>query len=232
MIKRGFFNNLVIAIAEPLQAVSGHLAALAPKADSAGDKGLAEALAFPQSEMARLSRLVTDFHQLELFRQGLVKTNAPLVMLADLVSRCIEDDLANYRRLPNLTIAMAMQADLPPTRADGDLLRRAIGSLVGFAAHRSGQGEVRFSGDQDAKGWLVLRITGTAFSGEARPNEMLLEQAGQFLTKVAEVGNAATQANSLIGLALARTIVEFYGGTLDAVEAEEPGFIIRLPAAN
>lgn len=232
LIKRGFFNNLVTAIAEPLQAVSGHLAALAPMANGAGDKALAEALAFPQAEMARLSRLVEDFHQVELFRQGLVKTEAPLVALADLVSRSIEEDLASYRRLPNLTIAMALPTDLPRARVDGDLLRRAIGSLVGFAAYRAGQGKVSFSGEQDAQGWLVLRITGTAFSGQAKPSEMLLDEARQFLAQLAEDSNAATQANALIGVVLARMIVEFYGGTLGVAEAEAPGFVIRLPAAG
>ncbi len=232
LIKRGFFNNLVTAIAEPLQAVSGHLAALAPKANDAGDKALVEALAFPQAEMARLSRLVEDFHQVELFRQGLVKTEAPLAALAELVSRSIDEDLAAYRRLPNLAIAMAVPAGLPRARVDGDLLRRAIGSLVGFAAQRSGQGEVRFSAEQDAQAWLVLRITGTAFSGPAAPSEMLLDEAGQFLAQLAEDSDVAARANALIGVVLARMIVEFYGGTLGVAGPEAPGFVIRLPAAG
>jgi len=232
LIKRGFFNNLVTAIAEPLQAVSGHLAALAPKANDAGDKALVEALAFPQAEMARLSRLVDDFHQVELFRQGLVKTEAPLAALAELVSCSIDEDLAAYRRLPNLAIAMAVPAGLPRARVDGDLLRRAIGSLVGFAAQRSGQGEVRFSAEQDAQGWLVLRMTGTAFFGPAAPSEMLLDEAGQFLAQLAEDSHVAARANALIGVVLARMIVEFYGGTLGVAGPEAPGFVIRLPAAG
>jgi hypothetical protein len=115
---------------------------------------------------------------------------------------------------------------------DGDLLRRAIGSLVGFAAQRSGQGEVRFSAEQDAQGWLVLRMTGTAFFGPAAPSEMLLDEAGQFLAHLAEDSDVAARANALIGVVLARMIVEFYGGTLGVAGPEAPGFVIRLPAAG
>jgi aspartyl/asparaginyl-tRNA synthetase len=78
----------------------------------------------------------------------------------------------------------------------------------------------------------VLRITGTAFSGPAAPSEMLLDEAGQFLAQLAEDSHVAARANALIGVVLARMIVEFYGGTLGVAGPEAPGFVIRLPAAG
>jgi hypothetical protein len=61
---------------------------------------------------------------------------------------------------------------------------------------------------------------------------MLLDEAGQFLAQLAEDSDVAARANALIGVVLARMIVEFYGGTLGVAGPEAPGFVIRLPAAG
>ncbi len=231
LIKRGFFTNLVTAVNEPLQAVSGQLAALAPAVAKVGDKSVSERLAFAQAETARLSRLVEDYQQVELFRQKLVKSDSPLVSLAELVSRTLEEDLAVYRRLPQLSIAVAVPADLPPTRADADLLRRAVGSLVAYAAQRSGQGRITIVGSQDEQKWLVLTISGSAFAGAAAPTEALLDESRQFLAQLAGGGASGGNGATLVGLVLARIIIEFYGGTLAVAGKETPGFVVRLPAA-
>ena len=94
LIKRGFFTNLVTAVNEPLQAVAGQLAALVPAADKAGDRAISDRLNFALAETTRLSRLVEDYQQVELFRQRLVKSDAPLVSLNHLVGRAIDEDLA------------------------------------------------------------------------------------------------------------------------------------------
>ncbi|MBC7432885.1 MAG: hypothetical protein H7345_12530, partial [Rubritepida sp.] len=183
LIKRGFFNNLVTAVSEPLQAVSGHLATLAPVLDRSPDPALAGRLDFPVAELRRLSRLVDDYHQIELFRQKLVPNAAPL---ADVVAQALEDDLALWRRLPQLSISAAVPADLPPMRIDAGMLRRAIGSLVGHAVNQSGQGAIAITGSQDPEKWLVLSLTGSAFAGRAAPTEALLDESRQFLGRLAE----------------------------------------------
>lgn len=227
LIKRGFFNNLVTAVSEPLQAVTGHLASVAASAD---DKALAAKLAFPVAEIETLGRLVADYHQIELFRQSLVKGEAPLVRLADIAGQAIDEDIATYRRLPQLTIAMAVPTDLPETRADAGLLRRAIGNLVGFAAQRAGRGRIDVTGQRDEGGWLVLRIVGSAFTGPAAVDDAVLDESRQFMARLA-TGDAGGQNRALVGLVLARTIIEFFGGTLEPASDDAPGFVVRLPAA-
>ena len=231
LIKRGFFTNLVTAVNEPLQAVSGQLAALGPAVAKSGDGNASDRLGFAQAETARLSRLVEDYQQVELFRQKLVKSDTPVVSLADLVGRTLEDDLAVYRRLPQLSITMAVPADLPPTRADADLLRRAIGNLAAYAGQRSGQGKITITGSQDDQKWLVLSIAGSAFTGPAAPSEALLDESRQFLARLASGEASVSNGGSLVGVVLARIIVEFYGGSLAVGSKEAPGFVIRLPAA-
>ncbi|CAN5910388.1 hypothetical protein BH11PSE3_BH11PSE3_30210 [soil metagenome] len=229
LIKRGFFTNLVTAINEPLQAVSGQLAALAPTMAQA-DPGVAGRLGFAMNETSRLSRLVEDYQQVELFRQKLVKQGAAPVNLATVVSQVVEEDLAAFRRLPQFTVSSAVPADLPAVRADAGLLRRAISGIVVMAAQRSGQGDVAITAAQDSEAWLVIAIVGSAFSGPALPGEAMLDESRQFLARLAAVDAVKAPGSELVGLVLARIIVEFYGGSL-AVSAGQPGFVIRLPAA-
>ena len=241
LIKRGFFTNLVTAINEPLQAVAGQLKALPSAVEAAGaGKDVIERVNFALAETTRLSRLVEDYQQIEMFRQKLVKSASPLVTLPAVLAKTLEEDLAIYRRLPQLTISMTVPADLPPTRADGDLLRRAFAALVAYAAQRAGQGRITLSGSQDEAKWLVVTITGSAFSGVGAPNEALLDESRQFLTRLAGdttsgvSPNAGPVANGgpLVSVVLARIIFEFYGGSLSVSENKDaPGFIVRLAAA-
>lgn len=229
LIKRGFFTNLVAAINEPLQAVSGQLATLAP-AMAKADPGTAGRLAFVTGETTRLSRLVGDYQQIELFRQSLVKADTTPVSLATVAGQVVDDDLVAYRRLPKFSVSSTVAAELAPVRADADLLRRAIANIIAMAAQRSGQGSVTISAKQDAGQWLILAITGTAFSGPAQPTNAMLDESRQFMARLAAVDTSDAAGGELVGLALARVIVEFYGGSL-AISGGEPGFIVRLPAA-
>ncbi|MBL6616148.1 MAG: hypothetical protein ISP45_19195 [Reyranella sp.] len=229
LIKRGFFSNLVSAINGPLQAVTGQLATLAP-AMAKADPATAGRLGFVMSETSRLSRLVQDYQQVELFRQKLVKADAAPVSLAAVAAKVVEDDLVAYRRLPQFSVASTVPIDLAPARADAELLHRAIAGIIAMAAQRSGKGAVTIAATRDAEQWLVLTITGSAFSGAALPSEAMLDEARQFMARLGAVESADASGGELVGLVLARTIVEFYGGSL-AVSAGEPGFIVRLPAA-
>lgn len=228
LIKRGFFTNLVTAINEPLQAVTGQLAALAPTMARA-DAGVSGRLGFVMNETTRLSRLVEDYQQVELFRQKLVNADSAPVSLATVVNQVVDEDLEAVRRLPQFTVSCTVRADLPPARADASLLRRALVGIVAMAAQRSGQGNVVISATQDSDRWLAVTVTGSAFSGPARPTEAMLDESRQFLARLA-AAEANAAGGELVGLVLARMIIEFYGGSL-AVSADEPGFVVRLPAA-
>ena len=233
LIKRGFFTTLVTAINEPLQAVAGQLKSLPLAVEQVGvSKEVSERLHFALAETTRLSRLVEDYQLIEMFRQKLVKTDSPLVTLPVVLAKTLDEDLALYRRLPQLTITMAVPADLPPTRADADLLRRAFAALVIYAAQRVGQGRITLSASQDDAKWLVVAITGSAFTGAGAPTETLLDESRQFLTRLASGGNADANGGPMVGVVMARVIVEFYGGSIDiSTSKDSPGFVVRLAAA-
>jgi hypothetical protein len=231
LIKRGFFTNLVTAVNEPLQAVAGQLKPLPPAFAAAGaSKPVVDRLQYALSETMRLSRLVEDYQQIEMFRQKLVKSDNPALSLAAVVAKTLEEDLAPSLFRSQRLISVAVPADLPLTRADGGLLRRAIAGLIGYAAQDVGAAAIRLEAWQDDAKWLMLSITGPAFAGERAPSAALLEQSRRLAQP--QAGEQADDCGSLVSVVLARIIIEFYGGTLDIASSEdEPGFIVRLASA-
>ncbi|MEO5349082.1 MAG: hypothetical protein H7836_05500 [Magnetococcus sp. YQC-3] len=239
LIKRGFFTNLVMALHEPLLSVSGQLHSLLPAVttvatgelpDAEARQQLQERFEYAMEKTARLSRLVADYQQIELFRQQLVKADNPLLSLAEVVNQVLTEDVAAFQRLPQLTIAATVASDLPEVRADAGLLRRAISGLVGYAAHRAGRGKITLSTLLDRQaGWLTLSITGSAFATAGAPDEAMMDESRQFLSRMSSTSATAGATTApLIAVVLSRIILEFYGGRLEIATAE-PGFLLRLP---
>lgn len=238
LIKRGFFTNLVTAINEPLQAVAGTLQSTMPiieasaKSSPTGAK-LAERLRFAHSETSRLSRLIGDYQQIELFRQKLVSANSPLLALSSVVNQVLDTDMVHLRDLPQIKISTHFAPDVPVVRADPDLLRRMIAALLAYAARGAGHGSIALEINTDSAGWARLSITGTAYREAGAPSEALMDETRQFLQRLATEHAVLDNGATLIPLVLSRTIVEFYGGTIEAspFDKAEPGFVIRLPRA-
>ncbi|MBF0419823.1 MAG: hypothetical protein HQL78_06610 [Magnetococcales bacterium] len=238
-IKRGFFTNLVGVLHDPLLAVTGQLHSLTPILDNVVQGNVPdmtlrqtaqERFHFALSEIHRLSQLVADYQQLELFRQNLIKQDNPMITLSDVVDRALAEDLSSFRRLPQLSITTQLAADMPQVRADADLLRQAVCGLIRYAAHLGGKGKIIISGshDQDS-GWLKLSIIGSAFAAAGAPDEALIDESRQFIARIGTSLSSVSKA-PLVAVVLSRIIVEFYGGKLD-VAKDEPGFILRLPTA-
>jgi K+-sensing histidine kinase KdpD len=187
-------------------------------------------LAFALSESENLMRLVADYEQIEVFRQGLSQSSSSLMSVAASIER-LQADVALYQRFPQFHVKTQVQANLPSTRGEPALVEKALSNLVAYAAYLSGQGEVLLSLSQDSDKWLLISLSGTAFAGANAPTEKLLDESRQFLEKLA-AGLAPDGANrSLTGLVLARLIVEHYGGSLGISGSDAPGFVVRLPAA-
>ena len=240
-VKRGFFTNLVTAVNDPLQAVAGQLQSIEPIAASMarGEGPSPEVLAvlhdrygFVLAEASRLSRLVSDYRQLELFRQELVSGTGVPVAVADVVGAALAEDLAGFKRLPQLSIRSTVSAELPPVRADAALLRRAIAGLVSYAAQRGGQGKISISARHSPeKGMIDIVITGSAFTAAGAPDEALIDESRQFLSRVSANPAAMPNAAPLVAVVLSRIILEFYGGSLE-LPFKEAGFIARLPVSE
>ena len=245
LVKRGFFTNLVAALNEPLQAISGHLQGVVRKMESddpATVAEIADQLRFVLGEAARLTGLINDYHQIEVFRQNLVKGDSPLVSISAIVDEMLGKELARARRLPHLKIENAVPSDLPMARIDPDLLRRALAGLIGYAIEQGGRGRIVIAGSVDLAGWLRISITDSAFEVAGAPTDALLDEARQFLARLAGAGTGigggagagdGHAGHNVVAVVLSRIIIEFCGGTLDATlpVSGEAGFILLLPKA-
>ena len=88
-------------------------------------------------------------------------------------------------------------------------------------------------GELTASGWLRLAITGTAYAKAGAPTEAMLDESRQFIARLATEHAIADAGATLIPVVLARMIVEFYGGNVEASTGakQDPGFVILLPVA-
>ncbi len=229
-VKRRFFAQLMSSISEPLLAITGQLKTAARVLGEGDIAAPRQNLAFALAESENLMRLVGDYAQIEVFRQGLSQSSSTLMSVAASMER-LQADVALYQRFPQFHVKTQMEANLPATRGEPALVEKALFNLVAYAAQLSGQGEVLLSLSQDSDKWLLISLRGTAFAGANAPSEKLLDESRQFLEKMA-AGLSPEGANkSLIGLVLARLIVEHFGGSLDVSGSDAPGFIVRLPAS-
>jgi len=229
-LKRRFFARLVSSISEPLLAITGQLKT-ATRAIGEGDAIVPrQSLNFALAESENLMRLVADYGQIEVFRQGLAKSGSSLMSVAASMER-LQADVALFQRFPQFHVKTQIQPNLPSTRGEPALVEKALSNLVAYAAHLSGQGEVVLSLTQDSEKWLVIALSGTAFNGPNAPKENLLDESRQFLEKITAGISPDGGDKSLIGLVLARLIIEHFGGSLGISSADSPGFVVRLPAA-
>lgn len=239
-LKRSFLANLAASLSEPLQAVAGQLRAIGPSVEAAlQSASIPNVLQTPENivgslraalwETTRASRHLSDYQQLELFRQGLVRIDTPLVALHLVAGQLVREDLAVLLRLTHLTVEAMVPSSLPRTRADAGLLRRALAALVIWVAQCGASGRLTITAvSQDA--WLYLTLTGPIFPPDTAPGEALLSRIRRATTQ------AATPEDSEVplGLVLAAVIIEFLGGSLSTMATHQgrPGFIVRLLAAR
>jgi len=229
-VKRRFFAHLMSSLSEPLLAITGQLKTAARVLGDGDNAAPRQHLAFALAESENLMRLVADYEQIEVFRQGLAQSKSSLMSVAASMERLVAD-VALYQRFPHFHVKTQIQTNLPATRGEPALVEKALANLVAYAAQLSGQGEVLLSLSQDNDKWLTISLSGTAFVGANAPSEKLLDESRQFLEKMA-AGLAPEGANkSLTGVILARLIVEHFGGSLDVSGSDVPGFIVRLPAS-
>ena len=232
-LKRRYFSNLMAAINSPLLAVSGQISGIkhALEAGSASNKGdIDNRVDFSIQEIDSLRHLVADYEQIELFRQTLVRAEAkPLSVPAVLVDVLKSLDLS--RRLPNLQVNIDIPVDMPSTYGDSRLLAGAISRLITHTTHASGSGQLNIALRSNGEDSLILNFSGSAYAGSLAPTAALLDEARQFMAELSTGFISDGKREKLIGIILAKAVIEHFGGTLEAGSADAPGFLVRFPTA-
>ena len=229
-IKRHFFSVLISAVTEPLLAVCGQLKSTRQSLLDSKPNDASNSIDSALTEAQRLQQLVADYGQIELFRQQLVTGETSRVSIAESVLH-LSKDIALYQRFPKFKVVTRVAEDLPSTRGQANLIEKALGNLLSYAASVSGDGEVIVTAEQDQEHWLRLSLSGSAFACAEKLTPASLNEAQQFLQQM-DLGKASSgHSRHLVGLVMARLVFEHFGGTMDPGAEDAPGFIIRLPAA-
>jgi hypothetical protein len=232
-LKRRYFSNLMAAINSPLLAVSGQISGIkhALEAGSALNKGdIDNRVDFSIQEIDSLRHLVADYEQIELFRQTLVRAEAKLLSVPTVLEDVLKSlDLS--RRLPNLQVNIDIPVDMPSTYGDSRLLAGAISRLITHTTHASGSGQLNIALRSNGEDSLILNFSGSAYAGSLAPTAALLDEARQFMAELSTGFISDGKREKLIGIILAKAVIEHFGGTLEAGTGDTPGFLVRFPTA-
>ena len=233
-LKRRYFSGLTSAISRPLLAISGQIAGIKLAIDageSVNSSDIKNRIHFSTQEIENLRTLVSDYEQIELFRQSLVNADSRPISLSKIIVEALQD-LDLERRLPNLTVTLNVPENLPTSYGDNRLLVDAISRLITYSTHASGSGELNISMKLTGENTLQLIFSGSAYDGAAAPTAALLDEARQLITELSSGFVSSSKREKLMGIVLAKAVIEHFGGVLEVGSSDNPGFIIYFPAAN
>jgi len=221
--RRNFMADVSHELRTPLSVLRGELEALED-----GVRPFTRAtLQSLQAEVATLSQLVTDLHDLSLADVGGLAYRFENIDLG----KCVADTLqAFHERFAARSIAV--DAELPrgvAVRADEVRLARVVSNLLENAARYAHAGaRVAVSlRREDNKALLVVEDSGPGVASELLPR--LFERFYRV-----ESSRNREQGGSGLGLAICRSVVEAHGGSIAALPSPLGGLRleVRIPLAE
>ena len=182
-------------------------------------------------ETLRLRRLVKDLHLMAKVEDGGMRALQPQwksVRLAALVDEVLAVLAPEFERT-NVEPMNSIAYNLPPIKADPDMLMRVFSNLCDNALrHTPAGGTVTIDAIQ-RENQLVVSVTD---SGEGMPTGALPRVFDRFYR--VDFSRQAVTGGSGLGLAIVRAIVEAHGGTIWAEKAPSSGarLVFTLPLAS
>lgn len=222
-LRRDYMADVSHELRTPLAVLRGELEAM----EDGVHPVTPEALRLLQAEVATLSQLVHDLHELALADAG-----ALAYRKLDMDWRALVDDEARLARRAAAERGLQLQADLPPQpvplRADALRLRQLLHNLVGNALRYTdpgGQVQLRL---RTERAEAVLDVMD---SHPGVPDALLPRLLDRFFRAERSRGRAG--GGSGLGLAICRAIVLAHGGQIEARHSPLGGVWIevRLPLA-
>ena len=218
--QRHLVENETMAVIGEMSAAVAHgirnpLASIRSSAELIQDGDLAQAHDAAADIVAQSDRLEVWVRELLAYTRPLDEASAP-VPLPPLVARCMQEFEREMQRR-DIHASTVFAADLPAVRGDALLLGQVFSSLLANAIealNRSGQISVR--GD-----WVRGQVTLSVQDSGPGMTSTQLGRAGKpfHTTKPRGLG---------VGLALARRVIERFGGRLEIDSEPGRGTTVRL----
>jgi two-component system sensor histidine kinase KdpD len=217
VIKTALLRSVSHDLRSPLTAILTSAEALHSPSLSAQER---EELASSVAEEARrLSRLIDDLLDLSRLEADAADPHPSWCSVEEVVRAAI-DELA----LPAGTFKVAIDADLPPVRADAAQLQRAFANLL-ENAHRHADGHPVSVRARDVGGRILLRFVDRGPGVPQAQRERIFEPFYRSGT------NATGHRGSGLGLAIVRGFVEANGGKVwvESLPDQATSFVVELP---
>ena len=217
VIKTALLRSVSHDLRSPLTAILTSAEALgSPSLDEAERAELVEAVA---EEADRLSRLIDDLLDLSRLEADAAEPSPEWCSVEEVVRAAIED-----LDLPPDAFKVAIDADLPPVRADAAQLQRAFANLL-ENAHRYSDGHPVSVRARNVGGRIMLRFVDRGPGIPQAQRERIFEPFYRS-------GTAATgHRGSGLGLAIVRGFVEANGGRVwvESLPNQATSFVVELP---
>lgn len=220
--QRQLVDNETLAVIGEMSAAVAHgirnpLASIRSSAELIQDGDLALAHDAAADIVAQSDRLEAWVRELLAYTRPLDEAIAP-VPLRPLVARCLEEFEREMQRR-NIRSHTALAVDLPAVRGDALLLGQVLSSLLANAIEAlDREGQITVRGD-----WVRGQAQVTLSVEDSGPGmtSKQLKRAGKpfHTTKPRGLG---------VGLALARRVIERFGGSLEIDSGPGRGTIVRL----
>jgi two-component system sensor histidine kinase BaeS len=179
-----------------------------------------------QAEVQHLQRLVNDLRTLSLADAGELTLRRQPVAPSELLAR-VATVYLHQAEQQKINLKVEVEPALPEISLDPERMEQVLGNLVSNALRYTPEGgEIRLSAKQ-VEGNLVAGVTdnGSGISPEILPH--IFERSYR--------GDSSRSGNeSGLGLAIAKSIVELHGGSLQVESklGEGSQFIIEIPFIN
>lgn len=226
--KADFMANVSHELRTPLNSVIGFAELLKDEVPGPLNEQQAEFTADILAGGLHLLKLVEGI--LEMSRLGTEPT-PPCHELQE-IGDALEDCVAPHRRVAcanRIGLALQVEPDAQRARVDLAMLRRVLDVLLDNAIKFNQPGGRVTMGAWRRDGWLTIAVADTGIGIAAADLPTVFRPFGQVAT-----GLARTHGGLGLGLALARSLVQAQGGTIEV--SSEPGegstFTLRLPCES
>jgi len=223
--KDEFLAILAHELRNPLAAIRMAMAVLR-KSDGEASRVTAMAEII-ERQSKQLSRLIDDLLDVSRITRGKVQLKKEYIDLGSVVTEAL-DGVREECKTKGIRLSVELPEQPITVRADPLRIAQVFGNLFSNASKYSEGGDVRITIER-VNDQAVVRVTDT---GIGIPPEQLSRIFDMFM-QIKEKGRTASGLG--IGLALAKSIVEFHGGTIDACsEGRGKGseFVVRLPSVD
>ena len=220
---RDFLANVSHELKTPLTSVQGFSQAMVD-GSLTKPEDYAEAGRIINDEAVRMRGLVDDLLYLSQVDQGEFRVQLDLLSPNELLT-ATNERFERRARQSGIDLRMEMR-ETPAIQADGRRLEQALANIVDNAVrHTPAGGRVTLSSfAENGHVRLAVHNTGSVIAPEALPH--VFDRFYQ-----ADPAGASADANTGLGLAITKEIVQAHGGNVEAESSPEDGtrFTITLP---